>query len=319
MAEDKQNTEQVQDTGHSWDGIRELDNPCPRWWLNSLYLSGLLVFLYFVLYPSIPLVNGSNEGLLGWTQMKEYKEDLAEIQQRRAVYEDKLATMTIDDIIADQEMLSYVNASSKVLFGDNCAACHGIGGQPQAGSNFPVLADDDWLYGGTAEEIMMSIANGRQGAMPAHKGLMNDEELTLLTQFVMQSAQGIENTAGKSLYMEQGCFACHGDNAKGIKDIGSANLTDKVWRFEGTEASVRYTILHGVNDPADPKTRLAKMPTWNQKLAKEIKVRQEAIDAGEDIRMIKWNEVLSGDETERLSESDIKKLTIYVHQLGGGQ
>lgn len=319
MADDNQNTEQVQDTGHSWDGIRELDNPCPRWWLNSLYLSGLLVLLYFILYPSIPLVEGSNKGLLGWTQMTEYKEELAEIQQRRAVFEDKLATMTIEEIIADQQMMSYVNASSKVLFGDNCAACHGIGGQPQSGSGYPVLADDDWLFGGKPDEIMMSIANGRQGAMPAHQGLMTDEELTLLTQFVMQSAEGIENTAGKSLYMEQGCFACHGEDARGIKDIGSANLMDKLWRFDGTEASVRYTILHGVNDPADAKTRLAMMPAWNQKMARMMEARQEAVDAGEDVRMIKWTDVLSGDESERLTESDIKKLTVYVHQLGGGQ
>lgn len=319
MADDNQNSEQVQDTGHSWDGIRELDNPCPRWWLNALYLSGLLVLLYFILYPSIPLIEGSNKGLLGWTQMTEYKEDLAEIQERRAVYEDRLATMSVNDVLVDQEMLNYVTASSKVLFGDNCAACHGMGGQPQSGSGYPVLADDDWLYGGQADEIMMSIANGRQGAMPSHTGLITEEELAVLTQFVINTANGIENTAGKSLYMEQGCYACHGDDAKGIKDIGSANLTDKLWRFSGDEASIRYTILHGVNDEHDPKTRLAVMPSWNEKLARTMEARQEAIEEGQDPRMVDLSDVLSGDESERLSASEIKKLTVYVHQLGGGQ
>ena len=316
---DENQPEQVSDTGHSWDGIRELTNPCPRWWLNSLYLSGLLVLVYFILYPSLPLINGSSKGLLGWTQMTEYKEDLAEIEARRAPFEEKFAAMTVPQVLADQEMLNYVTASSKVLFGDNCAACHGVGGQAAEGLGYPVLADDDWLYGGSVDQIMMSIANGRQGAMPAHEGLMSNDEVNQLTQFVIDSSNGVLSEAGKALYMEQGCYACHGDDAKGIKEIGSANLTDKLWRFSGDFEEIRYTILHGVNDEADPKTRQAIMPQWNQKLALMLQAKADAIADKQDPRMIEWNEVLEGDETERLTESDIKKLTIYVHQLGGGQ
>jgi len=319
MAENKNNPNQVSDTGHEWDGIKELNNPCPRWWLNSLYLSGLLVVVYFILYPSLPLVNDSTKGLLGWTQINEYKEDLAKVEARRAPFENRLADMTAEEILADQAMLNYAIGSSKVLFGDNCAACHGTGGNPPEGSGYPVLADDNWLYGGNINEIMMSIANGRQGMMPAHKDLLSTEEVDQLVQFVVDSANGLENEAGFALYNSKGCVACHGADAKGVKAMGSANLTDKIWRFSGAEDQIRHTILHGVNVAGNPETRIAVMPQWSEKLAIMIEARQYAIEEDEDPNDIDWDDELDGDEAERLTETEIKKLSVYVHQLGGGE
>jgi cytochrome c oxidase cbb3-type subunit 3 len=308
MADNLKDPSEVPDTGHEWDGIRELENPPPRWWTNALYLSGLIVVVYFVLYPSLPLINGSTKGLLGWTQINEYKEDLAKVQEKRAPYEEKIASMTPEEILQDQELTNYVIGSSKVLFGDNCAACHGVGGNPAAGSGYPILADDDWLYGGDVNTIMESIAKGRQGMMMSHAKTLKPEEVDGLVQFVINSSEGKATEAGWSLFKNKGCVACHGQDAKGNHELGSANLTDKVWRFSGEPDEIRYTILHGVNDPSDPKTRVAVMPVWNEKLA----VKFEAM---------KWDEEpeYEGTETQRLSETEIKKLTVYVHQLGGGQ
>jgi cytochrome c oxidase cbb3-type subunit 3 len=319
MADNKKNPGQVEDTGHEWDGIRELNNPCPRWWLNALYLSGLLVVAYFILYPSLPLVNESTKGLLGWTMIKEYKEDLAKVEAKRAPFEDKLAAMTVEEILADKEMLNYAIGSSKVLFGDNCAACHGTGGAPAEGAGYPNLTDDDWLFGGTPYDIMMSIANGRQGMMMAHEGMLTDEEVDGLVQFVIDSSNGVATEAGKALYMAKGCVACHGADAKGVKAMGSANLTDKIWRFSGDPEEIRYTILHGVNHATDPKTRVAVMPQWSEKLAIMMEARKMAIEDGEDPNEIDWSDELDGTEAERLTETEIKKLTVYVHQFGGGQ
>ncbi|HAQ50250.1 MAG TPA: cytochrome-c oxidase, cbb3-type subunit III, partial [Gammaproteobacteria bacterium] len=53
--------------------------------------------------------------------------------------------------------------SSHVIYGENCAACHGVGGQPLLEQYYPILADDNWLYGSDIQAIMLSIANGRQG------------------------------------------------------------------------------------------------------------------------------------------------------------
>jgi cytochrome c oxidase cbb3-type subunit 3 len=308
MADNKKNPNEVSDTGHEWDGIRELENPPPRWWTNALYLSGLLVVVYFILYPSLPLINESTKGLLGWTMIKEYKENLAEVEAKRAPFEEKLAAMTAEEILADQDMRNYAVGSSKVLYGDNCAACHGTGGIPAAGSGYPVLADDDWLYGGDVNTIVETLAKGRQGMMMAHKDTLKPEEVDGLVQFVINAADGKATEAGWKLFNDKGCVGCHGADAKGIHALGSANLTDKIWRFSGEPEEIRYTILHGVNDPSDPKTRVAVMPAWNEKLA----VKLEAL---------KWEEEpeYDGTETQRLTETEIKKLAVYVHQFGGGQ
>ena len=197
-----------------------------------------------------------------------------------------------------------------MLYGDNCAACHGVGGYPQPGSGYPILADDDWLYGGTVDKIIETLAKGRQGMMPAHAELLTDEEVDGLVEFVINSSNGEATEAEWKLYNEKGCVACHGADAKGIQQLGSANLADKVWRFSGEPDEIRHTILHGVNDANDPQTRVAVMPAWNEKLA----VRLEAEEYGDDPE-----EYYEGDETERLTENEIKKLSIYVHQLGGGE
>lgn len=308
MADNKKNPNQVSDTGHEWDGIRELENPPPRWWTNALYLSGLLVLVYFILYPSLPLVNDSTKGILGWTQINEYKENLAEVEAKRAPFEDKLAAMSAEEILADPDMRNYAVGSSKVLYGDNCAACHGTGGIPATGSGYPILADDDWLYGGDINTIVETLAKGRQGMMMAHEKTLKPEEVDGLVQFVMNAAEGKATEAGWKLFNDKGCVGCHGADGKGIHQLGSANLTDQIWRFSGEEEEIRYTILHGVNDPSDPKTRVAVMPAWNEKLA----VKLEAL---------KWEEEpeYDGTETERLTETEIKKLAVYVHQFGGGQ
>lgn len=308
MADNKNNPNEVPDTGHEWDGIRELENEPPRWWTNALYLSGLLVLVYFILYPSLPLVNESTKGLLGWTQIKEYKENLAEVEAKRAPFENKLADMSVEEILADTEMRNYAVGSSKVLYGDNCAACHGTGGIPAKGSGYPILADDDWLYGGDVNTIVETLAKGRQGMMMAHKDTLEPEEVDGLVQFVMNAADGNATEAGWKLFNDKGCVGCHGADGKGIQQLGSANLTDQIWRFSGEEEEIRHTILHGVNDPSDPQTRVAVMPGWNEKLA----VKLEAL---------KWEEEpeYDGTETQRLTETEIKKLAVYVHQFGGGQ
>jgi cytochrome c oxidase cbb3-type subunit 3 len=195
-----------------------------------------------------------------------------------------------------------------VLFGDNCAACHGTGGVPAKNSGYPILADDDWLYGGDINTILYSIAAGRHGMMTSHEKTLKPEEVDGLVQFVENLSNGKATEAGWKLFNEKGCVGCHGADAKGIHELGSANLTDKIWRFSGAPEEVRYTILHGVNDPSDPLTRVAIMPAWNEKLA--VKLEAE-----------KWDEEpeYEGDETQRLSVTEIKKLAVYVHQLGGGQ
>ncbi len=281
---DKDNAFAAPDTGHVWDdNLRELTNPPPRWWMWGLHASWIFVVIYSLLYPMWPMVNSHTKGLMGWTAIKEYKEDLGSVEAIRAPFEDKLEGMSAAQILADNELRNYTLASAKVLFGDNCAPCHGAGGQGNPG--FPVLADDDWLYGGTIDRIVESIANGRRSVMPAHGSRLDTAQIQQLVSYVQSLSQGNPEAAGKDLYLSNGCIGCHGPEGKGNIFLGAANLSDGIWRFAGTPEAIAYTITHGVNDPGNQQTRNEVMPTFGGKL----------------------------------SATQINKLAVYVHQFGGGQ
>lgn len=282
MAENN-NPEQAKDTGHEWDGIRELTNPIPRWWMISFHISWIWCIVYFILYPSIPLVNGSNEGLLGWTQIKEFKQAVAENEAVKAPYMEKLSSMSAEDILADAEMRNFAESAARAVFGDNCAGCHGSGGQGAEGL-FPALADDDWLYGGEPDAITESITEGRMGFMPAHEGELSDAEINRLADFVLALPDGKASREGWALFEEAGCTACHGEDARGTA-IGGANLTDRIWRFSGEREEVLRTIRYGVNQEDVAGSRNAIMPAFG----------------------------------EKLTADQIKILAIKVHSLGGGQ
>ena len=290
MAENN-NPEDAKDTGHVWDGIRELTNPIPRWWMISFHISWIWCIVYFLLYPSIPFINGkSNEGLLGWTAIKEMKEAVAENEAVKAPYMKKLSAMSAEEIMADAEMRNFAESAAKAVFGDNCAACHGSGGQGAEGL-FPALADDDWIFGGDVETITETITDGRMGNMPAHAGDVSDADINALADFVIALPDGKATKAGWELFEENGCTACHGGDAKGAAlnedaaGTGGVNLTDKIWRFSGDREEVLRTIRNGVNQEDVAGTRNAIMPAFGEKLiAYQIKI-----------------------------------LVVKVHSLGGGQ
>ena len=289
MSDDKNPFPGEENSGHIWDdNLRELLNDPPAWWRIGFHASWIFVIVYTLLYPSWPMLTSHTKGLLGWTSINEYKQDMKEIEAIRAPYENKIKGMTAAEILADNELSDYVVHSAKVLFGDNCSACHGGGGQGIPG--FPVLADDDWLHGGTIENIQTTITGGRGtgtangGAMMmAQSALVNAEETDKLAKAILAGT-----VVSEPLYMEKGCVGCHGVDGKGMAVLGSANLTDAIYRFVASDqlASIKQTITHGVNDPSDPETRKTVMPTFGG---------------------------------TKLSDTDIKKLAVYVHKLGGGQ
>jgi cytochrome c oxidase cbb3-type subunit 3 len=294
-------------TGHIWDdNLRELDNPPPTWWMMAFWASLIWFVLYCVLYPSWPVFNGgqeANKGVLGWTQMDEYKQGVEEVEAVRAKYEEKIKGMDVNAMLADSDVKQYSVASAKVIFGDYCAACHGSGGQGNPG--YPILADDDWLFGGTADNIVTTVTKGRGldeatrmpmggggGVMTAHvkNGVMTEDEARKMAKWVTamknEGKPMDHDPEAAQMFLSKGCIACHGMDGKGVDVLGAADLTIPVWRFEpGGEESAFYTISHGVNDWSDPMTRGAHMPSFEG----------------------------------RLSEDTIKKLALYVHELGGGQ
>ncbi|MBT3041429.1 MAG: cytochrome-c oxidase, cbb3-type subunit III [Candidatus Thiodiazotropha sp. (ex Codakia orbicularis)] len=271
-------------TGHVWDdNLRELTNPPPRWWMLAFWASVIWWVVYGVLYPMWPVGHESNKGLIGWTQMDEYIKGVDEVEAIRAEFETQIKGMSAAEILAAPGLSQYAVASAKVLYGDNCAPCHGGGGQ--GGPGYPVLADDDWLYGGTIENIQQTITMGRKGIMTAHGKILSDTEIDSLSKAIEAG-----DPMSDPNFTQKGCIACHGMDGKGMAVLGSANLTDGIYRFAPAEGeslldSIKYTIKYGVNDATEPKSREAVMPKFG----------------------------------ERLSADDIKKLAVYVHKFGGGQ
>ncbi len=287
-------------TGHIWDeDIRELDNPPPLWWMLSFYAGFVMIIFYALYYPTIPLIDSHTKGIAGWTAINEYEDDFKVLndwrQKRFADKEEKLAALSVDEILKDDDLKTYAVKTSKMLFGDYCAACHGAGGQ--GNPMFPVLADDDWLWGGKPSMIQASIANGRVGSMPARgmMGNLTDQEVEDVADYVIALSEGKGNddsvAAGKAAYAKGMCLACHGPDGKPMAPAGATNLTDMIWRFSEDRDEVIKTIKYGVNVKKGGAyiegTRLAVMPAFKERLPNP--------------------------------DVNIKRLTVYVHSLGGGQ
>lgn len=297
---EKHDVSGVPTTGHVWDDdLGDFTNQPPRWWMLGLAASALFVVVYWIYYPSVPFATtgGFFKGIGGWTAIKEMEADEGEVDAVRGKFEAKLKDMTPAAILADNELTEYVKRSGKVLFGDNCAACHGqngIGTHDKQGLFAPILNDDDWLYGGKIDNIYETIAGGRQGMMVAHKDTLKEQQIDDVAKFVKAlSEEGKDKAdadpavaAGKKVFMESDCTACHGTDEHGIQAMGSANLTDKIWRFDGSLEGIKHTITYGVNS-GDSQARIAQMPNFKK--------------------------------AAKLSDAEIKKLAVYVYKFGGGQ
>ena len=274
-------------TGHEWDGIRELDTPMPRWWLLTFYVCIAWSVYSWVIYPAWPTFSGEGErggtvGTASWTQYTQLEESQAEIVARRAQYQSRFDNASFEDIQNDPALSAFAMAGGRSAFGDNCATCHGTGGAGASG--YPNLNDDDWLWGGTVDDIYQTIRFGiranhdetRFSEMPAFGEYMEADEISKMADFVVATAAGTEtNEEGRTLY-DDNCAACHGETLTGGRDFGAPNLADALWLYSsGTDGIVAQI--------RKPKHGL--MPTWE----------------------------------DRLSPSTIRQLALYVHALGGGE
>ncbi|MCF8477039.1 MAG: cytochrome-c oxidase, cbb3-type subunit III [Pseudolabrys sp.] len=270
MAEDHKEIDPITGTattGHAWDGIKELNTPLPRWWLWSFYACIVWAFAYWVVYPAWPLLTTSTQGVLGYHTRTAILDDLAGLKAQRGPMMDKLSEASLTDIAGDPKLLDFARAQGRVAFADNCAPCHGAGGGGAKG--YPNLNDDDWLWGGKIAEIEQTIRfgarsindNGHQGNMPPFAGVLKSEEILAVADYA-RSLSGLAPDAGADLALGKqvfadNCAACHGEDGKGNRELGSANLTDKIWLY----ASDKQTIVDGIKNG-----RGGVMPAWEGRL-----------------------------------------------------
>ncbi len=265
-----------------------MNTPLPRWWILTFYATILWAIGYWLVYPAWPLVTDYTTGLFHYSTRASVADELASLETLRGEKMKVLGNASLADIEKDPALLALARARGKTVFADNCAPCHGTGAAGAKG--YPNLNDDDWLWGGSLDQIMQTIQFGaRSGNAKAHEGQMlafgrdgvlKKEEIVTVANYVrslsgLSIAAGSDAAAGKKIFAEN-CASCHGEGGKGNEELGAPNLTDQIWLYGSDEATLIETITSG---------RAGVMPAW------------------------------SG----RLDPVTIKALTVYVHSLGGGK
>jgi cytochrome c oxidase cbb3-type subunit 3 len=235
----RENNTTEQTTGHNYDGIEELDNPLPAWWFYMFVITIVWGIGYLVAYPGM----GNFSGLLGWTQLKEHEQRVSTAEAKYFAVRQAYLEMPIAEVASDP-------AARKMgmrLFGNDCAQCHGSDAKGSYG--FPDLTDNDWLYGDSAEEIMISIANGRTAAMPAWGEVIGDKGVTQVTDYLLAlngNAAVAPSPEGAQVYQTY-CAACHGADATGNTMLGAPNLVNDIWLYGGSKDQIAHSIWSGRN------------------------------------------------------------------------
>jgi cytochrome c oxidase cbb3-type subunit 3 len=274
-------------TGHEWDGIKELDNPLPRWWLWTWYACIAFAVVYWVLMPSWPGVNGYWRGLLHKSDRVQVGRELHALDVLRGDQMAQLRSASLETIEKTPALQALAFNAGQSVFGDNCATCHGQGAT--GGKGYANLRDDVWIWGGSLEQIQQTITHGARSADPAthtlqmpafgRDGVLKPEQINDLTEYVVALSHRRADPAAvaraQSIFAEQ-CAACHGPQGLGGQQLGAPNLTDADWLYGADRASIHDQIVNG---------RGGVMPAWGG----------------------------------RLSPETIKALTVYIHANAGGQ
>lgn len=233
--------------GHVWDEtLEEYNNPMPKWWSWLFVVTVIFALVYLALYPGL----GKFQGVLGWSSVGQYNAERERMDATVQPMYSKYLGMDVKALAADKQAME----TGKRLYLTYCMQCHGADGRGAKG--FPNLTDSDWLYGGEPDQIKQTIAEGRMGVMPPHVQLGADT-IKDLANYV-RSLSGLPNDSvraakGKEAFTSAGCVGCHGMDAKGMQALGAPNLTDKVWLYGSSEATIVETISLG---------RQNKMPAW---------------------------------------------------------
>lgn len=277
----------VETTGHEWDGIKELNKPLPKWWLYTFYASMVWAFGYWIVYPAWPTLSGYTPGIWGYSQRVAVASEVELGRLASGAFRVQLEKTSLGAVRNDPDLLRFAMAAGNSAFQTNCAPCHGRGAQGAIG--YPNLADDEWLWGGTIEDIYKTIQFGirselkeaRTSQMPRFgiDNMLNAAQMISVAEFVLSLTNRTTKPElvgdGAEIFKSQ-CASCHGPGGKGNIEQGAPDLTDQIWLYGGTKEAVLESIRTG---------RGGQMPWW----------------------------------TGRLDPLTLKALAVYVHTLGGGK
>ncbi|MEZ5527970.1 MAG: cytochrome-c oxidase, cbb3-type subunit III [Gammaproteobacteria bacterium] len=227
-------------TGHVYDGIEEYDNPLPAWWFWGFIISILFALGYLLYYPGL----GNFTGFGAWSQVGELTDDQDAADERYGPIFAQYAAVPVDDLVNDPAAMRM----GRRLFATNCSVCHGTAGTGSEG--FPNLTDEEWLWGGDAEQIKATISNGRQASMPAWGPALQDQGVAEVAEYVMQLAgrdvdASLAN-AGQARF-NTFCVACHGPEGAGQPMMGAPALNNEIWLYGNSHLRIEDAIRNGRN------------------------------------------------------------------------
>ena len=273
----------IETVGHSYDGIEELNTPLPRWWLWTFYATIIWGLGYTIAYPAWPLISGATEGVLGWSTRANVAADIEAHEAKNAELVEQLVGADLAALDPASDLHRYGRARGAAVFRAQCSQCHGSGAAGAVG--YPNLLDDDWLWGGTLEQIAYTVNHGIRNdtdddahwsEMTAYGEIFTTEEIETVVAYVQSLSTGSATEGPGAVLFEENCVACHGEGGLGDTDLGAPNLADAIWLYGGDTESLTETVTNA---------RFGVMPAWGQ----------------------------------RLSEADVRAVSIYVHSLGGGE
>lgn len=262
---------------HTYDGIQELNNPLPKWWVGLFWFSIIIGLIYSLAFPTY---TANWNGLLNWTSSDQSVKSQAESEKvaetshsqyqremnaaeikygvvfKKLAYDNSGAYKDIEVIAQDPEALKV----GQRLFLQNCSQCHGS--DARGGKGFPNLTDTNWLYGGDANTIKATIMQGRQGIMPPWKEILGEQGVIDVTTYVLKLSGRRVNTVDAAAGEERFamCAACHGVDGTGNQALGAPNLTDNIWLYGASRKAVEDSIKHGRN---------GVMPAWDELLGED--------------------------------------------------
>ncbi len=251
---DREDDEDVHDTGHVWDNdIRELNNPLPRWWLNLFNITIVFAIVYLALYPGL----GNLAGFLGWTQEDQHAEEVAQAEAETASVFASYNAMPLEELIRNPAAME----TGRRLWGQNCAMCHGS--DLRGATGFPNLVDDSWQWGEGYDNVLTAINNGRNAAMPPWAPALGEEGVAQVIEYT-RSLSGLEHDAalageGQAKY-GMFCVACHGPDGKGNPALGAPNLTDGYWLYGSDRDVIEHGLVNG---------RYGVMPAFEGQLSED--------------------------------------------------
>ena len=265
MAEEQKDIDPVtgaEFAGPSWDGIRELKNPSPKWWTILFIIAVIWGVGYSLLYPTFPSV----PGLLKTTDRKDLHETL---RKQKGPLQEELQVASMDEIQKDPKLYTYARAYGETVFKNNCTSCHGNSAGGTA-YEYPSLTDDDWLWPHKPADILQTIRYGvRSGHSKQRAALempsfswMDESTRQQTTEYVLSLQKNVKTlpkgSAG-ALSFQENCVACHGSDGEGIKSYGTPAINDQVWLFRPV---TKKAILAQMMTP-----KMGQMPAWQDRLS----------------------------------------------------